>query len=326
MAEISVSKEVRKLLSRIDKKLPASPIYEDGTDDITPNSFLSGTVPSSIKQSSSKEATLDYLKNIYQESIAKYLKEPSIRSQTPTISKPNPVDRSATPTLAQTRTRVIEESDTFSKQNTKNLTKSVKRLAETKEKTINSSTPKLVASESQFRYHPEINQRSKWIDKGKGTGSARWETLYSQGKEKRKQLEKKKIESEISERKKEEFSFKPQILQPSEKCDVNMTVERLNNWAKNKEIRLKEKKDGEIDRDLRECTFMPKTTEVLQKNDSFIDIKGVNPYIKRGKRIQNEGILENTVIMNQSLHKDLNKKKYEDLVDALHNELQSLEL
>jgi len=133
------------------------------------------------------------------------------------------------------------------------------------------------------------------------------------------------METEIQERKKEAFTFRPNILQPSLEVDSNKTVERLENWAKGKDQKIRERKDREIDKDMKECTFAPKFIEPQHSTKSLSNIKGVSKYVERGQRLKTDKS-QDLFQLSSSSKKDLNKKKFFELQQALHDELFSLDL
>jgi hypothetical protein len=324
MVEINISKQVSKILSRFDRKISSSPTYSSALESLKKDPSCSeylrvGTVKN-LKEDQKQSINL---KELYQESIGKYLKQTSPRSFTPDISAIyKPETRSTTPKLYKNTTQILKKPSNFHPKLNKNSLKIAAKLGDPKDRLLNSSMVKIPAQEDQFSYQPEINQKSKIL--AKSNGKQRWETLFTQGEEKRKDIEKLRKILEEKEKDQSEFIFKPSILQPTNISNPTETIERLTNWAKSREQKLKEKKDSEIDKDMKECTFMPRINEIIQCEESIAEIKGVTPYIERGKKIKSTMNTQNTSQMIVS--KDLNKKKYTELVEALHQELQSLEL
>ena len=331
MVEIGISKQMSRILSRFDKNLNTSPTCPGSIDPFTfaPNSksnFLRSSTPE-LQQDQSKSDL--NLKDLYHESIGRFLKQPSPRAYTPDLTLPlNQEQRSKTPTLSKNSTQILRKSSNFQPKLNKNSLRIAARLGDPQERLVTSSSKFIEAPDELFTFHPEINKRSKKLADVSGIYTKnRWEALYAHGEEKKKQNEQMKALLDLKETEKthSECLFKPQVLTPSVNSNPSHTVDRLNKWAKGRELRLKEKKDSEIDKDLKECTFTPKIKEFQQSRENLTEIKGISPYIQRGKKLQIEKPLEST-FGPTSKSKDIDKKKYESLLKALHDELQSLEL
>jgi hypothetical protein len=268
--------------------------------------------------------TLACLQEIYQNSIGKYLRT-ELRSKTPDLPEPElSKPRSTTPTIPKSPSQATPSSHQFQPKLNKNSLKIASRLNSSKERLLPSSTPKLLSRDEEFTYHPQINKKSQIISSKKSETKPRWDQLYLQGQDKKKELEKIREENSAKEKSLLNCSFKPNILKPSQNIDTNATIQRLEVWAKNKEVKIKRKKENDAGKDLKECTFMPKISENLQTSENFYEIKGVAPYIERGKKLQSQTHESTTVI--HSVTRDLNKKQFNQLVDALRSELQSIEL
>jgi hypothetical protein len=350
MVDITLSSQVSKLLQRFDKTLSSSPSLVTSSsylqDSSSSSSLLKqGKVPSmtSSGQSSSnlKEPTSSYqnLKLLFQSTVERYIKPASPRSMTPEQSSlrlPNNLQdiqefshfkepRSATPTLSGLSSNSglssSKQLPKFQPRLNKNSLKIASRLGESRARLETGPVKNVVVEEESFTYKPAINKKSKKLAKGK---DPRWNTLYLQGEEKRREMDRIRSDAEMKERELEECAFRPNILQPSLNSDPQKTVERLNNWAKSKEIKIKEKKDNEIDKDMKECTFAPKIKQVSYLNEGLESVKGVSRYVTRGQKIKNDQSPDRSQVI--SSNKDIDRKKYKELVQALHDELYSLDL
>ena len=331
MAEISITKQMSKILLRIDKKLGSSPTYSalDSIKNTIRNNelILRSTTPEIPKI---EPKTTINLRNLYHESIGKFLKQPSPRSQTPETTAPVKLEeRPKTPTLSKNSTQVLQKSSKFQPKLNKNSLKIAERLGNSKDRLTTSTSKMSTAPDECFAYKPEINKKSNKIANSlKKDTKYRWEALYALNDQRKKDIEQLKSTLQLNDKSQEECIFKPQVLQPSINSNPANTVERLTNWAKNREVKLKERKDNIIDKDMKECTFMPKiqeTQEFIPAQENLSEIKGISPYIQRGKRLKTEKTQEN-LSQIVTVSKDINKKKYDELLEALHNELQSLEL
>lgn len=312
-----------KILSRFDKTLNSSP----GLCKTTVPALSSFLKPSGSDHQKSTTSSKLNLKDLYYDSIGKLLKPTSPTSSTPDITLPiTPAKRSKTPTLSKNSTQILKTSKFQPKLN-KNSLKIASRLGSSHDR-LTTSTPRILPiPDENFSFHPEINNKSKLLSSSRIESKHRWEALYANSEEKREKIEQLKSILQLKETdlQKESCVFKPQILQPSVNVKPTETVNRLNNWARVKEMKLKEKKDNEIDKDLKECTFAPKIIELQGFAEQVREIKGLAPYINRGKRLQIEKPLSATLASNTQ-NKDINKKQYSALVQALHNELLSLDI
>lgn len=319
-----MSSQVSKILSRFERKLSSSPSFIK-TLDFVENPVCSSPKKSQIPQNSSP--AFQTLKTLYQDSIVKYFKSESPRSMTPdnnSVPALTQEYRSVTPSSTSTSTRSQKALPLFQPKLNKNSVKIASKLGNPRERLLTPNATQVI-EEELFSYKPKINKKSQKIDKNKNETDHRWNTLYAQGKEKRIERERIRMEIEMHERKKEACTFKPQILQPSFAIDSHKTIERLENWAKGKNQKLKEKKDKEIDKDMQECTFAPRLIEPQHSTKSLSNIKGVSKYVERGQRIKTDKS-QDLLQVSSNPQKDLNKKKFFELQLALHDELFSLEL
>lgn len=341
MSEISISNQVTKILSRFDQKIsiPAqSTLDQILRKPTTPEYFKDSSINYDKKNSSTLEnsKTLKSLKAIYEASFNKPLtidqkldnSSQIFRSKTPDQIIPankSTQYRAGSPAITKSSTQLAQNPLKFQPKLNKNSLKIASKLNIPKDRLTTSSTPKLIPRDESYTYRPQINKKSQKILQKNPENKPRWDTLYTKGREKQREIEKNRTENEEREEKEAlNCSFRPNILQPSSNVNPSQTVERLAVWAKNREVKLKEKKETEAGKDLKECTFMPKITEILNFPETLTEIKGISRYIQRGKMIKNSG-LEETFI-SQPVSRDINKKKYNELVEALHNELQSLEI
>ena len=341
MSETSISNQVTKILSRFDQKIsiPAQTTLDQLLRKAAATESLKDlSIKNDKKNCSTLEnsKTLKSLQTIYEASFNKPLTIDQkcdksslvFRSKTPDQITPAIKDthyRAGSPAINKSSTQLAQNSLKFQPKLNKNSLKIASKLNIPKDRLTTSSTPKPAPRDESFTYRPQINKKSQKILQKNPENKPRWDTLYSRGIEKQKEIEKNRTENEEREEKEVlNCSFRPNILQPRSNVNPTQTVERLAVWAKNREIKLKEKKETEAGKDLKECTFMPKITEILNFPETLTEIKGTSRYIQRGKMIKNSG-LEETLI-SQPINRDINKKRYNELVEALHNELQSLEI
>ena len=328
MSESTISNRVSKIITRLDQKLSYSPSYTQTSEHFkisSVNESRKSEVRPNIQTDSIK--TLACLQEIYQNSIGKYLRT-ELRSKTPDLPEPEPAKpRSTTPktpSAPKSPSQATPLSPAFQPKLNKNSLKIASRLNSSKERLSPNPAPKLPSRDEEFTYHPQINKKSQVISSKKPESRPRWDHLYLQGQDKKKELAKIREENEAKQKCLLNCSFKPNILKPSQKTDTNATIQRLEVWAKNKEVKIKSKKENDAGRDLKECTFMPKIIENLLTSENFYEIKGVAPYIERGKKLQSQTHESTTVI--HSATRDINKKKFNQLVNALRSELQSIDL
>lgn len=343
MVEFTLSSQVSKILSRFDRTLTSSPSYikslsfvqdSPASGKSSGQSFNRANLALESPESSTPTSSYQNLQHLYKSTIEKYVKPASPRSLTPEYHSIRSIkqlteiqeyssskgNRSTTPVVSSSLS--MKKMPCFQPRLNKNSIKIAEKLGESKERLLANQMSKSRIKEESFTYRPKINALSKKI--GKNKEGKRWDLLYVQGKEKKKEMERIRSEVEMKERELEESSFRPNVLAPSLNADPEKTVERLNNWAKSKEIKIKERKETELDRDMKECTFIPKLVQVSYANDGLNSVKGVGKYLQRGKKIKLEKVQE--VSPSHSPSKDIDRKKYKELVEALHNELFSLEL
>ena len=340
MSDTSISNQFSKILNRFDQKLSSSPSYAK-TLELLKTSPINEPKKSEVRPNIQTDPvkTLTCLQEIYQSSIGKYLHQP-LRSKTPELQDPQPSKlRSTTPapaaptapaatlappTIPKSPSQAITPSQRFQPKLNKNSLKIASRLCSSKERLNPSAAPKLQSQDEDFTYHPQINKKSQQISSKKPESKTRWDQLYLQGQDKRKELEKLREANETKEKSLLNCSFKPNILKPSQNTNPNVTIQRLEVWAKNKEVKIKQQKENNAGNDFKECTFMPRITENLLPSENFHEIKGVGPYIERGKKLQSQTHESTTVI--HSITRDINKRKFDQLAEALRSELLSIEL
>lgn len=321
---------MKKVLTRFENKLSSSPGYVRALEFIqhgqSSKDLLNKTPTQQLSQESTKKNM--NIKDLYYESIGKYLKPESPRSHTPDIAtlpkKDN--DRPSTPLITNIQGQAFRKPMKFQPKLNKKSMKIASKLGDPKDRLMGSSSSRFVEPDDPFTHQPEINKKSQKIASSRDDGKNRWDALYTHGEEKRKNIEKLRSELQLRDKTPEECSFKPQILQSKSSRDPRAVVERLSKWAEVKETKIKEKKEAGIGKDMKECTFNPKLFETKQYNDNFTEIKGVSSFIERGKKIKNDLSLEGTTMTSTTITKDMNKKKYKELIGVLHDELQSLEI
>ena len=156
---------------------------------------------------------------------------------------------------------------------------------------------------------PTINTISDEIDKqrltGKDMSGQRWELLYELGEKKKVELEEKRkhMKEEEEKKEKEEYSFHPKTCQ-YQKVDNEKTKskvqERTEAWAKNKESKIKARKEELEKQKLESCTFKPvlvttssavsreKTEDEIEAGSNTVSLKSVDKYIERRKALREQ--------------------------------------
>lgn len=321
MVDFTISSQVTKILSRFDRKISPPPSIIK-TLDFTEVPALDSPKKSSNPQNSSP--AYEKLKTLFQDSFTKYFHPESPKSLTPERSFPAliPEHRSITPSSSSSHS--LKSIPLFQPMLNKNSIKIASKLGNVKERLLTANTTQVI-EEEKFSYKPRINKKSQKIVGNKGEKDYKWNCLYAHGKEKRIEREKIRLEMEIQERKNDSCTFRPNVLNPSSNTDYNKTTERLTNWAKGKNQKIKEKKDLEIDKDMKECTFTPKLAKLYQSKEELSSIKGINKFVQRGQRIKTDRSQEVSQV-SLSPTKDMNQKKFSELQQALRAELFSLDL
>lgn len=274
----------------------------------------------------SPEKAVKYM-DLYYESIGKYLESTPIRSCTPdeTYIQKQEKGRVTTVIFPSNEGQEYQNPIKFQPKLNKKSMKIAAKLGDSK-KRLTTSPNKIKITEDFNTHHPEINKISKKLAEGRDNGKNVWDSLYNKGENKRKAIERLKLKIQLLENYHEEFSFRPNILQNCSGRSKVDIVERLCQWAKDRECKIKEKKEANVDKDMKQCTFNPRITASRLLNHNFTDIKGVSAYIERGRRIKNDLNLDCMQTKNNTIVKDANKKKYKEILSTLHDELQSLEI
>ncbi|OMJ91409.1 hypothetical protein SteCoe_6097 [Stentor coeruleus] len=274
----------------------------------------------------SPEKAVKYM-DIYYDSIGKYINSIPLRSCTPNAPDIQKQEKyqGTTDILSNNDIHESRKSIRFQPKLNKKSIKIASKLGDSK-KRLTTSPNKIKFTEDFNTHHPEINKISQKLTEGRDNGKNVWNSLYDKGEDKKKAIERLKLKIRLIENYHEEYSFRPNILQNSSNRSKIDIAERLYQWAKDRECKIKEKKDANADKDMKECTFYPRITENKLFNDNFTDIKGVSTYIERGRRIKNDMNLECMQIKNNTVVKDVNKKKYKEILNILHEEVQSLDI
>ena len=173
MVEISISKQVSKILSRFDQKLISSPSYEQTLKIVGkeseflrpkknfPNDYLFRSTTPDISKEESR-STIN-LKELYNQSLAKYTKQPSPRSLTPDIVPIQKEERCTTPNHDKNYTQIVKKNSNFQPKLNKNSLKIAAKLGDAKDRLTTSTTHKNLAADEHFTYKPQINSKSKII-------------------------------------------------------------------------------------------------------------------------------------------------------------------
>ena len=171
MVEISISKQVSKILSRFDQKLISSPSYEQTLKIVGkeseflrpkknfPNDYLFRSTTPDISKEESR-STIN-LKELYNQSLAKYTKQPSPRSLTPDIVPIQKEERCTTPNHDKNYTQIVKKNSNFQPKLNKNSLRIAARLGDPQERLVTSSSKFIEAPDELFTFHPEIKNNKK---------------------------------------------------------------------------------------------------------------------------------------------------------------------
>lgn len=218
-----------------------------------------------------------------------------------------------------------------------------KKLGSAKERLTNTPTREALNSTETLTFKPEINKRSERIVSKISPNvnkNNRWEMLYNKGNEQKAKLEKKRKEAEDAKIKDDkECTFRPNITPIKERPEGSNTVERLLNWGRIKEQKIKQKRDNDVEKDLEGCTFVPQINEIkFYQEESTAGLRGVNKFLDRqaqARKLKEEkfGVFKEEYIQEiesatnsaymSTMSKDLTLQDFTEAIESLHDELHS---
>ena len=161
MAELYIPKKTKKFLLKSDKSLSSTQTFTKTIDRLKKDNSLLDVSSRLATMDTIKENSLfsTNLKQLYYDSIGKYLNKPSPRSQTPDIIISfNTTERSRSPILGSSM-KTLNSQFNFKPMLNKNSLKIASKLKSSNKKLV-TTTPTKLLSQKLFTHKPSINRNS----------------------------------------------------------------------------------------------------------------------------------------------------------------------